>query len=114
MSGSPAYLATTDFNWTERAFELLAAGRLTVADHAADGVSGVVVSGPCPRCDHHFVDRRSLDALTGLAGVSRNGDSEPSDIILVDVTCVCGTSHEGAPEGVTGCGVSFRIELKRL
>ncbi|MEV0978347.1 hypothetical protein [Streptomyces sp. NPDC049915] len=114
MPGSSAYLPTTDFNWTERAFALYEQGRLTVTEHTADGVSGAVVSGPCPRCDHHFVDRRSLDALTGLAGVSRNGEGEPSDLILLDVTCGCGTPHEGAPEGATGCGVSFRIELKRL
>ncbi|MFG2811252.1 hypothetical protein [Streptomyces massasporeus] len=113
MSGPAAYLATTDFRWTERAFELLGAQRLTVSDHTADGVTGVVVSGPCPRCDHHFVDRRALDAVTGMSGATRNGDGRPSDVALLDVTCGCDTAHEGAPEGTAGCGASFRIELRR-
>ncbi|MFP8885689.1 hypothetical protein [Streptomyces mangrovi] len=114
------YLATNDYEWTERAFQLLEAERLTVSAHSASGVPGFVVAGPCPRCEHHLTDRQVTVALTGMSGTGRhaqdefeNPESETDavDAVVLDVTCGCGTAHQDAPEGAAGCGASFRIEL---
>ncbi|MFF3286143.1 hypothetical protein [Streptomyces sp. NPDC003023] len=110
-AASLAYLPTTAYEWTERAFRLLETERLTVSPHGTDDAPVFVVAGPCPRCDHHFVDRQVTVALTGMGGVSRGDDSDASRSVVLDVTCGCGAAHEDAPEGATGCGVSFRIEL---
>ncbi|NWF27310.1 hypothetical protein HW130_13680 [Streptomyces sp. PKU-EA00015] len=106
------YLATADFEWTERAFRLLESQQLTVSRHGAGDVPGYVVSGPCPRCGHHFTDRQVLVALAGLSGPDRqeHGGVVPAAVVL-DVTCGCGSAHDDAPEGTAGCGASFRIEL---
>ncbi|MBT2365647.1 hypothetical protein J7E88_10025 [Streptomyces sp. ISL-10] len=108
---SPAFRATTDIEWTERAFRSLEDRRLTVAAHDAGGVPAFVVAGPCPRCEHHLVDRQVSVALTGLTGAQRQVNGAVLDVVVLDVTCGCGTAHQDAPEGVTGCGASFRIEL---
>ncbi|MGW0615875.1 hypothetical protein [Streptomyces sp. NPDC002788] len=105
------YLPTTDFRWTERAFEFLETGDLTVTPYAGGGAPCFVVSGPCPRCGHHLVDRQVTTALTGLSGPSRGGEGEQPAAVMLDVTCSCGTEHGNAPAGAIGCGASFRIEL---
>lgn len=104
------YLRTTDYRWTERAFALLQTGELTIAPYEGGDVSCYVVSGRCPRCDHHLVDRQVTTALTGLSGPSRGGAGEQSAVVTLEVTCSCGNEHGNAPEGAAGCGVSFRIE----
>ncbi|MDO0924645.1 hypothetical protein QQY24_04140 [Streptomyces sp. TG1A-8] len=113
MSGEapPAYVATSDVQWTNRAYRMLLDRRPTVSRRGGDGVPGLVVSGPCPRCEHHLVDRRVLLALTGL-GATRGGSAGAPETVVLDVTCGCGSTHQDAPEGVTGCGASFRIELE--
>ncbi|MGA5704178.1 hypothetical protein [Peterkaempfera bronchialis] len=107
----PAYVVTTDYRWTDRAYDLLEAQELTVKPHNEDTAPCFVVSGRCPRCDHHLVDRQVTVALTGMAGASRGSNGDPQEAVVLDVTCGCGTAHQDAPTGVTGCGVSFRIEL---
>lgn len=114
MSESTAYLETTAFEWTKRAFDLLNRDELTAVPRQADGVTTVVVAGPCPRCAHPLVDRQVGVVVTGVAGGTRRGTlagDAPPEAIVIDVTCGCGTVHDGAPEMVSGCGVSFRIEL---
>ena len=79
------------------------------------------VSGPCPRCRHFLDDRQTLSGLPGLIGVGGPRGDEVSRgeaaahwtgrYAQVDVSCGCGDTHDGAPEGRTGCGVSFRVEL---
>ncbi|MGW5211163.1 hypothetical protein ACWEQO_08090 [Streptomyces sp. NPDC004051] len=105
------YLPTTDYRWTERAFELLGTRELTVTPYAGGGAPCFVVSGRCPRCDHHLVDRQVTTALAGLSGPSRGEDGEQPAVVMLDVTCGCGSEHGNAPAGAIGCGVSFRIEV---
>ncbi|MGW7051167.1 hypothetical protein [Streptomyces sp. NPDC054887] len=105
------YLPTTDFRWTERAFELLGTRELTVTPYEGGGASCFVVSGRCPRCGHHLVDRQVTTALTGLSGPSRGADSGQPPAVTLDVTCGCGSEHGNAPAGAIGCGASFRIEV---
>lgn len=106
---------TTAFEWTERAFELLGTGtlRAEIQEHRP-GVRWAHVWGRCPRCGHHLDDWQPLSAVTGVLGDRRSGSDagEILDVEPVDVGCGCGTAHPGAPDGVTGCGVSFRIELE--
>jgi hypothetical protein len=57
------------------------------------------------------VDRQVITALTGLSGPSRGENGERPAVVMLDVTCGCGSEHRNAPEGAVGCGVSFRIEV---
>jgi len=85
--------------------------RLKVVQQSGNDAPGFVVSGPCPRCDHHLVDRRALLALAGMSG-TRGGSGDTPETVILDITCGCGTAHQGAPEGVTGCGASFRLQME--
>lgn len=109
------YAKTTDFAWTERAFEFLQTGRLQAEiRQPRQGVAASHVWGQCPRCGHLLDDWQPLSAVTGLTG-GRQPDSAAratGDIEAVDIGCGCGTVHPGAPLDITGCGVSFRIELE--
>lgn len=106
----PTYTVTCDAQWTTQAYHLLMDGRLQVFPRGGKDAPGFLVTGPCPRCDHHLVDRRALLALTGMSG-TRGGSGGAPERFILDITCGCGTTHQGAPEGVTGCGASFRIEM---
>jgi hypothetical protein len=121
------YLQTSDYRWTEAAFRLLEAGALTATVTARDNIASAVVDGVCPRCAHPFTDRRSLTAVTNGLGGTRAapgggpGLAEPvgaPEAVVLDVTCSCGVPHPTGETAaaadataVTGCGVSFRIEL---
>jgi hypothetical protein len=108
------YRQTTAFEWTRQAFDMLSTNTLTATARRTAGITSVVVAGPCPRCAHRLVDRQVGVAVTGVAGGTTRGvlpEVAAPETIAVDVTCGCGTHHNGAPESTTGCGVSFRIEL---
>ncbi|MFF8911651.1 hypothetical protein [Streptomyces olivaceoviridis] len=121
------YEQTSDYRWTEAAFHLLESGALTASVAARDNISSAVVEGVCPRCVHHFTDRRPLTAVTNGLGGSRAGVPgsggtalvEPAGAyapVVLDVTCSCGVPHPTGPgaadaSATGGCGVSFRIEL---
>jgi hypothetical protein len=113
------YHKTTAFEWTERAFHLLDRQQLAVTPTVLAGVRSVEVAGPCPRCDHHLIDRQVGVAVTGLGagtrgtvrGPSSVQEDDPPSTMVVDVTCGCGNTHAGAPESVTGCGVTFRVMM---
>jgi hypothetical protein len=117
------YHESTDYSWTEKAFEMLEChdlqGEVVIS---RDGVVSSRVWGPCPRCQHVLDDRRTHTAVTNLmggewrgpggAGPGQRGGSDTGLVFFpVDVSCGCGDSHSGAPAGTTGCGVSFRVEL---
>lgn len=125
--GERAYEMTSDYVWTEKAYQSLQEGRDMHGEVISrDGVLVSRVWGQCPRCQHFLDDRQTLTALPGLIGV-RGGDrvergagrveteqdESPSAwrYTRVDVSCGCGDAHQGAPGGKTGCGVSFRVEL---
>lgn len=111
------YENTTEFVWTERAFELVEEGKLHAEiQQPRVGVKVSHVWGACPRCGHHLDDWQPLSAVTGVIGGRRPdpGAHDTTDVEPVDVTCGCGTTHPGAPIDTTGCGVSFRIELELI
>ncbi|CAM5324868.1 hypothetical protein GCM10010390_91080 [Streptomyces mordarskii] len=104
------------FHWTDRAYSLLEQGLLNADVQVVDGVLSTRVQGICPRCNGVLDDRQVHTAVTDLmVGVHRStavpGISGPA-VVTIDVTCGCGMAHGAAPEGRTGCGVSFRVELE--
>jgi hypothetical protein len=116
--GEP-YRESTEFAWTERAFGMLERGEMRGEVTSSRGIIHSRVWGPCPRCQHALDDQQTLTAVTNLPGGEwrgwgtgrpTRGQAEPR-YYDVDVSCGCGDSHSGAPEGKTGCGVSFRVEL---
>jgi hypothetical protein len=118
--GESAYEMTSDYVWTEKAYQSLQEGRDMHGEVISrDGVLVSRVWGQCPRCQHLLDDRQTLTALPGLIGV-RGGDQVEAEqdeshpawrYTRVDVSCGCGDAHQGAPGGRTGCGASFRVEL---
>ena len=116
------YHESTDYAWTEMAFDMLERHDLQGEVLVRDGIIWSRVWGPCPRCRHTLDDRQTHTAVTNLmggewrrpadAGLSPPGaDGTGLTFFPVDVSCGCGNSHPGAPAGQTGCGVSFRVEL---
>jgi hypothetical protein len=117
------YQESTDYAWTESAFELLERDELHAEVVSRDGVTRSRVWGPCPRCRHGLDDRQTHTAVTNLMSTQWRGRSTAAtsesgagggdaDAVFfpVDVSCGCGQAHAGAPPGTTGCGVSFRVE----
>jgi hypothetical protein len=105
----------SDFDWTKRAFERLIDHRLRFDLGTRDDVVSTRVWGPCPRCEGPIDDRQVRSAVA-LIGTGRGQDptfTPGPERIPVDITCGCGRVHPGAAEGITGCGVSFRVELTR-
>jgi hypothetical protein len=116
------YHESTDYSWTETAFEMLERHDLHGEVVSCDGIVRSRVWGPCPRCRHSLDDRQTHTAVTNLMGGEERGLggaglSQPDaggtglSFFPVDVSCGCSDSHPGAPAGKAGCGVSFRVEL---
>jgi hypothetical protein len=119
------YQESEEYAWTEKAFAMLESGALHGEAVSRDGVLRSRVWGKCPRCDecgHEIDDRQTLTAVTNLMGrewrVAKPGHGQGTDqpagpeFVPVDVSCGCGKAHSGGPAGSTGCGVSFRVELR--
>jgi hypothetical protein len=64
----------------------------------------VRLTGPCPKCTHLMQQDLPFRVLPrGATPVA----------IPLPVTCDCGRRHEGAPEGVTGCGRYWNLEFEQ-
>jgi hypothetical protein len=98
--------------WEQRAMDLYRSRQLQVAAFNTDGVVSAQVWGACPRCGHGLDIQQTLTAPVvgwrgGWSSVGRRGSAGiPFEI---DVDCGCGLTHAGAPQNVTGCGVSFSL-----
>ncbi len=65
----------------------------------------VSVYGSCPRCKHPISrNLRPQDAVIGVAGEQQEG-------LHYLMTCNCIYGHEGAPEGVHGCGAQGGVRV---
>lgn len=105
------------YRWTETAYELLESGALRGAVTEREGIVTAAVEGPCPHCADPLSE---AEVRTGVVsdeaadlGVVREAARAPV-FVPVTVTCGCNWEHPGAPAGVKGCGVSFRLELLLL
>lgn len=113
-----AYENTADEIWEREAVALHRDRRLQVQAFATDGVVSAQVWGTCPRCGHDLNVQQTLSVpIAGLRegrglwqALTRQRASEAAGIPdAVEVGCGCGRAHPGAPDAVTGCGVSFRL-----
>jgi hypothetical protein len=110
-----------DPEWTDTAYELIEAGKLTVRFIGTSRVPEIQVSGPCPRCGDTFVASDVLVAtLAGedVLGLERLEDAtytEPGTWRRVTVTCECTGIHDGRPRSAPqGCGISYVIEVDEV
>jgi hypothetical protein len=107
------YDKNNDFKWTEKAFELLSSGDILVDLRPEDGAPDTaVLRGPCPRCQHRLDGSFPLVAVMDQG--TRKGPGKKASVpasVAFDPSCGCDKTHPGSPPGVTGCGVSFRIEF---
>ena len=113
---SHRYEDSSDLRWTEIAAEMMAKGRIAGRFKLTGGIGSAHVWGFCPRCEHRFDVRQTLTAVIPgeRTGVINEGRQAPDAELLpvpVDVDCGCGLVHSGGPDGITGCGISFRVEL---
>jgi hypothetical protein len=113
-----AYENTADVAWARQALDLYRRGELQVEAFETEGVVSAQIWGTCPRCRHQLDVQETLSvpivgpgggrgvwqALTGRDAPAAAGIPE-----AVEVGCGCGKTHPGAPQQVTGCGVSFRL-----
>jgi hypothetical protein len=117
LAGEVAYENTADVAWARQALDLFQRRELQVQAFDTEGVVSAQVWGTCPRCGHELDVQQTLSvpivgsggrgvwsALTGRDAPAAAGVPE-----AVEVGCGCGYPHPGAPEQVTGCGVSFRL-----
>jgi hypothetical protein len=104
------------YRWTDAAYDMCAGDDPTL--HAevvtAHGVSRVLVHGRCPRCAGE-ISSDSLLTASGESGVLGDDDAEPEPdpYTPVHVVCGCPLAHPGRPDGATGCGIGFTIEVWR-
>lgn len=110
------YQVSNAYALTERAFDLLVAGRLTADVTTTNGIETALVNGECPYCEHDVNYRQVRDAVAGESpGVL--GEATPMTIapeyVSLTVSCQCTHPHAGRPEGVlAGCGSFFRVDVR--
>lgn len=105
--------AGSEFGWTLKAYDLLEQSLLQASVAVVEGVLTTRVWGSCPRCGGHLDDRQVPTAVGDFGSLRGSADADGllPPVVVVDVTCGCDAVHADAPEGATGCGVSFRVEL---
>lgn len=102
-----------DYKWTMTAVTEQREGTLIGEIVSREGVRFAKVTGACPRCGGNgLLWTRNLDGAVGTSGTLGNKNRQESTALFVDVPCGCGVGHKGAPVGVTGCGVIFRVEVR--
>ena len=114
--------AALDRVWSDRVYEGLLSGALTVDLQSSDGVETVLFSGGCPRCGGHMEFRQVLGAAALAAGKPSSANASggaaggqsvaAGERVAFVAWCLCGHAHEGCPTaGPTGCGAAFTVEL---
>lgn len=113
-----AYENTAAEVWARHALDLYQHRELRVQAFDTEGVVSAQVWGTCPRCRHALNVQQTLSTpIVGLrsgrglwTALTRREIPAAAGIPeTVEVGCGCGQTHPGAPEQVTGCGVSFRL-----
>jgi hypothetical protein len=113
-----AYENTAAETWARKALDLYRCHQLQVQAFDTEGVVSTQVWGTCPRCGHELNVQQILSTpIAGLRGsrglwsalTRRDVPVAVGIPDAVEVGCGCGRTHPGAPEQVTGCGVSFRL-----
>lgn len=111
--------APNAYKWTEVAYDYLLDGKLTAGIRSAGGISTASVTGTCPYCADDVNFSEVLDAVTGESmGTLSRSPAPPAQAddgyVPLTVSCSCTGQHPGRPAGVSyGCGVNFRVEVRR-
>lgn len=107
--------AANDYEWTQKAFDMLVSGALAASVTTQSGIQTASVSGSCPRCGHKFIFRQVLDAVSGESTemfVRQAMRTQPSYVELT-VPCCCAEPHAGRPgQDGHGCGINFRVDVR--
>jgi hypothetical protein len=113
-----AYENIADETSAQKALDFYRRRELQVRAFDTEGVVSAQVWGTCPRCGHEMNIQMTLSTpIAGLRGghglwttlTHRAASANSGKPDTVEVACGCGRTHPGAPEQVTGCGVSFRL-----
>ncbi|WP_329285590.1 hypothetical protein [Streptomyces sp. NBC_00691] len=80
--------------------------------HSLDQAYGddYVLICTCPRCGA-ALDIELFDPVYKAASTSAPPNPNPTGAREVPVSCVCRSEHDGRPEGRTGCGAYWPLEL---
>ena len=123
MTGGQTYAVgaeQTAYEWTDKAFELMTEGKLTVS---LDTDGTVTAHGACPRCAHdpNYTHLETIVLPQGPVGTLSKGGQPVSkadpgvnasgQYVTVPIQCACRETHEGRPAGEAGCGITFNTEL---
>ena len=119
----------TAYDWTDKAFDLMTVGKLTVAFGGMDN-NLVFATGECPRCTHDvaYTHVETIVVPQGPVGTlgtkslpgpgSREGRDDQTDelgdgpcYVTVPVLCQCAEDHPRGPKDARGCGIAFNTEL---
>lgn len=105
--------------WSERARDLVNAGKLTISRKLVESIKVAVAEGECPYCGDYLKDVQIMTAVTeGSDGVLGRGVAKRTTTTLgiliekyedVTFTCGCGIAHPGGEKSKTGCGTFFRL-----
>jgi hypothetical protein len=107
--------APNSYEWTERAYDLLVAGKLSAAVVTHSGIQTAEVTGECPHCSHDVNFRQVLDAASRetMGTLGARETTAEVDYAPLTVACSCTESHTGRPPTVNhGCGVNFRVDVR--
>jgi hypothetical protein len=110
-----AYENIADETWARQAIEFYQHRQLQVQAFDTEGVVSAQIWGSCPRCGHELNIQTTLSVpIAGLRDgrglwTTLKRRDIPGIPDTVEAGCGCGHVHPGAPEQVTGCGVSFRL-----
>lgn len=102
-----------NYEWTLKAFDAIQARTLhRKIIRSDDRVVAAEVFGACPRCDDVLSVWLPLSIVITGSGVLGSEERRSSTTHPVDVRCGCETTHPGAPKGIKGCGIVFRVEVR--
>lgn len=110
------YKLSRDPFWTRTIYDLIEDGAVKLIVRTGEATS-VTVSGPCPNCDHPFIDTDVLSAPIDVGGALGGSDGfdlhrvNADTLVLPPATlrCTCKGTHRGRPNGVSGCGIYFTV-----
>jgi hypothetical protein len=106
--------APNAYQWTDKAYDLLQAGRLTASVHTKAGIQTATVEGDCPHCHHDVNYRQVFDAVAGepLSTLGERTTGIDVGYVPLTVSCQCTEFHKGRPDKIDhGCGINFRIDV---
>jgi hypothetical protein len=81
---------------------------------ASEDTARLHIAGRCPVCGHHI--RKRIDSADTIAFFRSKGSLGMNDILgkRYLLTCNCAYAHEGAPDGVRGCGAQGAVTVSSV